>query len=221
MRGGPAPSQKTAIEALISPTHLLLLIGGLLMVTLPVRSALQRDDVDAPLPVLASVGLALGVAAFFLMYLTPWADAEPFEHPYRPDTAVSNLAVESAMATVIVTTVLFVGAIVWMARRWRLPAWSATVIFTAVAFGLSGLDGFEVRAPVLAATIAGLVVDAVLRSGRPLTMVGLAGGATLWSAFFALHHLETGVEWGPSLWVGAIVFAGLSGLAAGAAVRER
>ena len=43
-------------------------------------------------------------------------------------------------------------------------------------------------------------------------------GASLWAGFFALFHLADGVEWGPSLWAGAIVFAGMTGLAMGLAI---
>lgn len=209
------------IEGLISPTHLLLMTGGLLMVTLPVRSALRREEEAASLPLLASIALAMGVTGFFLMYLMPWSDAEPFAHGFNPASEVSELAVDSAMATVIVSTLLFVTPILWAARRWRLPLGTATFTCTSVAIGLSGLEGFEVRLPILAATAAGLVIDELLRQERPLPIVGLAGGATLWASFFALLDLESGVGWGPTLWVGAIVFATLSGLASGAAVRAR
>ncbi|HVM55618.1 MAG TPA: hypothetical protein VM262_20705 [Acidimicrobiales bacterium] len=209
------------IEGLISPTHVALMAGGLLMVTLPVRGALRADHREAPVPVVASIVLAIGVAAFFLMYLMPWNEAETFAHPYVPDVELSNRTVETGMATVIVTTALFFTAILWTARRWRLPAGAATVGFTLVALGQSGLSGFDVRLPILAATAAGLVTDVLLRRGRSLAVVGLVGGTVLWVAFFALFHAETGVEWGPSLWVGAVVFGGLSGLASGVAVRER
>src|SRR5689334_15076552 len=43
------------IEGLISPTHLMLMTGGLLMVTLPIRAALTRDDERASKTVLASL----------------------------------------------------------------------------------------------------------------------------------------------------------------------
>jgi hypothetical protein len=208
------------IEGLISPTHLLLMVGGLLMVTLPVRSALRSDEA-AGIPVFASIALAMGVAAFFLMYLMPWDARWAFEGRYVPESDLSNLRVATGMASVLVTTALFVGMLCWSARRWTLPFGTATVTFTAVAFGVAALDGFEVSLSVLAATLAGLVFDVLLRDGRSLHVVGAASGLALWSAFFALHHAEAGIGWGPSLWAGALVFATLTGLAAGVAVRER
>jgi len=208
------------IEGLISPTHLMLMIGGLLMVTLPVRSALRSDE-PAGLPVFASVTLALGVAAFFLMYLMPWDNHHVFESTYLPDSDISNLRVAVGMASVIITTALLIGAMAWTARRWKLPMGTATIAFTLVAVGVASQSGYEVVLSILAGTIAGFAFDVLLRDGRSLPVVGAVSGALLWASFFALHHAEHGIGWSPSLWVGAIVFAGLTGLAMGVAVRER
>ncbi|HEX4906875.1 MAG TPA: hypothetical protein VFU93_15595, partial [Acidimicrobiales bacterium] len=208
------------IEGLISPTHLALMVGGLLMVTLPVRSARRSTEPlerGALLTVLASVGLALAVVSFFLMYLSPWTQVDAFGEPYVPDSDRADLLVQRAMAMVLVTTALFTGAVLWAARHWRLPAGTATVMFTAVAIALSGLDGFDVRLPVLAATAAGLVADALLGQGRSFRVVGMVTGGVLWAAHFGLNHLERGVEWSPSLWSGAILFSVMTGLAVGLA----
>jgi hypothetical protein len=209
------------IEGLISPTHLLLMIGGLLMVTLPVRAALRSDDRDASVTLVASIAMAAAVAAFFLMYLSPWGYAEVFHRAYRPDADVSNLEVQVGMAKILVTTALLTGAFLWAGKRWRLPLGTATIAFTAIAFAQSGLEGFDLRLAILAAAIGGLVFDVLLRNRRPLPVVGAASAASMWVAFFALYHVEAGVGWGPSLWAGAVVFGALTGFATGVAVRER
>lgn len=209
------------IEGLTSPTHLLLMIGGLLMVTLPVRAALRSEQRDASATLVASIALAAAVVAFFLMYLSPWNSASVFHRAYIPDSDFSNLEVLSGMAKILVTTALLCGVLLWAARRWRLPFGSATVAFTAIAFAQSGLEGFDVRWAILAATIGGLVFDALLRSRRPLPVVGATSACATWLSFFALYNAEAGVGWGPSLWVGAVVFATLTGFATGVAVRER
>ena len=210
------------IQGLISPTHLLLMTGGLLMVTLPVRSALRRkDDRTASITLVASMTFAVAVAAFFLMYLSPWNQAWMYELPYRPHVDVSNLQVQVGMAKILATTALFMTSFLWAARRWTLPFGSATVAFTAIAFAQSGLEGFDVRLAILAATFGGLVFDVLLREGQPLATVGASSAAAMWLSFFALYHVEAGVEWGPTLWLGAVVFAALTGFASGVAVRER
>jgi hypothetical protein len=212
------------IEALISPTHLMLMIGGLMMVTLPVRAALDATrkgraiEPGERLAVIVSVGLSLAVVLFFLMYLSPWAEGEWFHDRYVPDDTFSNMTVHGSMAALLVTAALFCGALLWTARRWTLPFGAATVMFTAVAFGQSGLEGFDLKLPILAATAAGLVADTLLRAAKPLTLVGAATGATLTAAYFVLYHLEDTLGWSASLWAGAIVFSGLAGYAAGLAV---
>ena len=208
------------IEGLISPTHLALMVGGLLMVTLPIRSALRSDEPierGALVTVAASVGLALAVVSFFLMYLSPWTEIYSFSQAYVPDSDQADLEVVHGMSTVLVSTALFTGALLWAARHWRLPAGTATVMFTAVAVALSGLDGFDVRLPILAATAAGLVADVLLGQGRSFRVVGMVTGGVLWAAHFGLNHLERGVEWSPSLWSGAILFSVMTGLAVGLA----
>ena len=212
------------LEALVSPTHLALLIGGLLMVTLPVRVALKSDGPltgELRLAVLMSVGLALAVVTFFLMYLSPWAEVDSFLGRYVPDDPFANLNLQVAMATVIITTVLFVGALLWTAHRWSVPTGTATLMFTGVALAQSGLEGFDLRLPVLAATIAGLTADALLAARRSHALVGGATGAVLWAAYFGLLHVELAVEWGPALWAGAIVFGALAGYGTALAVSSR
>jgi hypothetical protein len=202
------------LEALISPTHLLLMIGGLLMVTMPFRTMTdaEPDDLQTTVVRSASGFLALGVVAFFLMYLMPWGEAEAFLEPYRPGTDGSDLEVAFGMAMVIVSTALFLGAALLLASRERLLPGTATVGLTAVAFAQSGLEGWDNVLAVLGATAAGVVIEALVARGVPLRIVGAAGGAALWSGVFALLHAQHGVEWSPSLWTGAVVFAAMTGV---------
>jgi hypothetical protein len=203
------------LEALISPTHLLLMIGGLLMVTLPLRAPKSRVAATA------SVGLSLALVMFFLMYLSPWAEAEPFARTYLPDDEFSNLSLQVGMATVVLTTVLFCGAALWLARQRLLQPGTITVIFTGVALAQSGLEGFNLLLPVLAATLAGAAADGLLHQGRSLPATGAVIGLTLSASYFALLHADQGVGWGPSLWVGAITFATIAGYATGLAVQRQ
>jgi len=202
------------IEALISPTHLLLMIGGLLMVTLPFRTTADDRSREATLVRSASVVLALGVVAFFLMYLMPWGETEPFVTAFRPGDDASERLVAYGMATVVVSTMLLVGAALLIAARERMVPGTATVGLTLVALGQSGLEGWPHPSTILAATAAGAAIDVLLARGASLRAAGVVGGAVLWAALFALLHADAGVEWSPSLWTGAVVFAGMAGLGA-------
>jgi hypothetical protein len=209
------------IEGLISPTHLMLMTGGLLMVTLPIRAALARTDDRASKTVLASLTFAVGVTAFFLMYLSPFNEWWVYTRAYQPNTDVGNLAVQTGMARILVTTVLYIGPFLWAARRWSLPFGTATIAFTVISLAQSGLGGFDLGLTLLAATVGGLVLDVLLRDRRSLPLVGAASAVAMWLGYFGLLHVEETVRWSPTLWVGALVFAGVTGLACGVAVRER
>ena len=208
------------LEALISPSHLALMIGGLLMVTLPFRTMRDVDDRQGTIVRSASAFLALGVVAFFLMYLMPWDSEQPFVDAYVPGE--NDLDVVYGMSSVLVTTALFLGTALLLAARERalLPG-TMTVGFTLVALGQAGLEGWDQLALVPAATIAGVVVDALLGRRTSLRLVGAIGGVVLWSGLFLLVHVDAGVEWSVSLWSGAIVFAGMTGLGLGELVSAR
>ena len=70
---------ETGLSALISPTHLLLLLGGLFGLTAPLRESRRQPPggLWATLPLLGSVALATALGAFFLLYVSPFASDAP------------------------------------------------------------------------------------------------------------------------------------------------
>jgi hypothetical protein len=76
------------LDALLSPTHLLLALGGTLMVTGPLRAAWRRPDegpqgLVSSLPMLLSLTLLLSVCTFFTQYVHPFG-ATVAATSYRP-----------------------------------------------------------------------------------------------------------------------------------------
>ncbi len=72
---------EVGIDALLSPTHLMLLTGGLLVLTSPLRAAWHGDE-TAPrlstfLPALLSVILTTALLAFFFAYAWGGVDITP------------------------------------------------------------------------------------------------------------------------------------------------
>ncbi len=81
------------LDALLSPTHLLLALGGTLMVTGPLRAAWRRPDeghqsLVSSLPMLLSLTLLLSVGTFFTQYVHPFG-ATVAARSYRPATLYS------------------------------------------------------------------------------------------------------------------------------------
>jgi hypothetical protein len=192
---------ETGIDALLSPTHLLLLTGGLLALTSPLRAAWVEVDTDSPsllelLPALLSLTLTTTISAFFLGYAWHVPDPTP-SLPVPPaaldETAPGHFAAERAVSygiiSRIVTTILLLGPVLFAVRRWRLPFGTVTILFTTVT-GFMYVLLSDRTPPLLALTtvVAGLAADLLLRwldvsADRPITVcvVGALVPIVLWS----------------------------------------
>lgn len=75
------------IEVLLSPTHLMLALGGALIITGPIRAvwARTKSGWKSLLPTLLSLGLLLSVLTFFTAYANPFSDAA-LAQGQRPNT---------------------------------------------------------------------------------------------------------------------------------------
>lgn len=214
------------VEALLSPSHLALMIGGVLALAGPLRGAARILVPDRAatyreaLPVLLSTAWAISVAGFFLMFTSPFV-YEHFSRPWRPDDATAEVLVSFGAATVLVFTALLFGGLALLARRVRLPMWSATTVLGALGVLQVGLDGFERWPVAIAAVIGGVAVDGVARwKGWDRTDLAFGAGAlAAWPAFFALVAATDGLGWSVELWSGVVVLATLT--AAGIGVLGR
>jgi hypothetical protein len=182
------------IAILFSPTHLVLAASMLVIITTPLRSA--RADPDLPrcpgllrlLPAVLSVGFAATLVLLMLQYanvLTSGPAAVVFDLTGgdRGESArfVSSLAV---------TNLVLVVAVLTLARRWRPPVGTATLVYAfpaALSAAVSGLHHVTLIATVV---VSGVVVDLVgrwLRPGpdRPVRWFAYAGLAPLvtWVAY--------------------------------------
>lgn len=204
------------VEALLSPTHLLLMLAGMLLVTRPLRSPVVRGEAGslrAAAPSVVAIALTSALAAFFLMFSSPFLDN-------MPDVE----GVESYQAVgLLVTNALLIGPLVWLAARRSLPVGAATMHLTIVATLVSGLQGFD-RWPLAVAAIAGGIAgDVVLarnarRGRRSFDGVGLrtlavATSVAMWLVYFAAYEMAYGLDRPVELWTGPVVFAALTAYA--------
>ena len=123
-------------------------------------------------------------------------------------------------AAVIITTVLVLAPLVWLASRITLPRGAATVHLAIVVTHLLGLDGFN-RWPLIVAALAGggaaeaMRVLASRRDTVGLAAFGGAVAAAVWTAFFVttavLYSLDTEAE----LRTGPLVLAVVGGIGLG------
>lgn len=205
------------IDALLSPTHLLLFSGGLLLVTTPLRVGLA--GAVERLPVLVAAAGTIVLAGFFTMYLSAFRGTVAAGATSRSGGHGSGgeLLVVQGIAMVLVTTVVVVVPLLVAVRVAPLPPGALAAVVGVAALGLSALDGFDRPALVLAGLLAGAAADVAVAVGRP-ALVGVAAPLVLWPVWFAVLRIDGSMAWNAELWSGSCVLAvvlgaGLSALA--------
>ncbi|MGH9024092.1 MAG: hypothetical protein ACRDV9_13505 [Acidimicrobiia bacterium] len=224
---------EVGLEALLSPSHLLLFAGGVLVLTSPIRSGLrtlsERPSFAELLPGLLSLSLVSAVVIFFLMYLSPFLTTSPSPGPYRDlARAVSDHGLREELAdqirirgvaSILVTTLALIGPSLVLLRRFRLPFGSITLLFGLVGLLVAGLDGFEHREGAVVMALAGVCGDLLARlvatDRRPWALWAFGGAVpvVLWTLYFWALAAARNLEWSVELWAGTICLSGMAGFA--------
>ena len=118
------------VEALYSPTHLLLALGIFLAVSGPLRAAYYRSGDDLrrlidQLPMILSLTFTLSVLTFFIMIGHPLSNlwGTPWSHG---DEA-------QGMLGIMLDTAILMGAILLIVRQWTLAPGALTIVFAVNA----------------------------------------------------------------------------------------
>lgn len=204
---------EVSTEALLSPTHLALMVGGALMVSAPIRVASPTVGTRPPLrelgPTLVSLTLVTGVALFFLMNQSAATPIAGANRRWEPDQI-------RGVSAVIIRTAILLGAMFFVLRRWRPPAGTFTILFTASAVALAGLEGFDAIALAAPFALGGAVADAIAvrgLEGRHGLVLGSVVPLVCWLGYFGVHTLVWGVHWPAEIWTGSVIFSVLTGVA--------
>lgn len=214
---------EVAVDALVSPTHLLLLMGGLLMVSAPARTVTARSSTEVTGRVVVSLSVAATAAllGFFTSYVSVFVDpaarvAAALVPEGSPGHRAAELPVVVGLASYLVTTVVIVGPILWTLRDRRRPVvTSPTVVVAAVALLGAGLTEYRFLAPAIGAVVGAAVVELAVVVTRPRRIRLFLGGALplgIWAGQLMGMVVGPGVGWMPALWAGAVILAGLVGL---------
>lgn len=219
------------VEALTSPTHLLLVLGGALFVTGPLRAAWARglpETLPGQLPVVIASGLLLNVAAIFSGYgnpiLVPNAAAGAVGGTIMERSAGSPAAADGLGVTVahgasgmLIFSALIVGLAVTLVRRFRLAPGAFTLIYTIAGISVAYTGGTEAFIPAMVAL--GLLADALYRILRPsparavpFRAFAAAVPASFAALYFATVHLVWGIAWTTHVWAGLVAAVTLVGL---------
>jgi hypothetical protein len=201
------------LEAAVSPSHLLLALGGLVIVSAPFRDAWAQREADFrwrhDLPALLSLAFTLTV----LTTLTEYANA--FSRPWAASemqTSPPELGQMLGLVGVMVQSALVTGSVLLATLRWRLPPGAFTLVLAVNATFMSFAHDVFVFIPVAAA--AGFCADVLYRVFRPtdgsparFRMFGALVPAVLFAIYFGTLATFLGIGWSAALWVGAIGLA--------------
>jgi hypothetical protein len=209
------------IEALVSPSHLLLAAGATLFFAAPLRAAWLREGRPtgvAVFPVVASAAITTTLISMFAGFINPLLVPYP---------AAASEPMRMGMSALVAFPLLFVGIGLALVRRFRPPVPALTIVFTSAGLASASIRGYpELVVPAL---LAGVVADLLVRVRPPTAgaTLGIRAFCTLIpvvlaASYFVVVDLAYGithapVEEGFQMWsmhavAGTVVLAGAAGL---------
>lgn len=232
---------EVGVDALLSPSHLVLLVGGMLILTSALRSRWAVGDLASAVAQ-GSLALATALVAFFLLYVSELAAASP-TIPYlrlpegAPGHEEGELPALAGLGGFLVTTAVLVVPLLLLWQRGRAPQGLVTVLVATVAWLSAAVVDFPaaVLAGAVGATIGAVAADLLVQGlerrtwARPRARLPVLAAVTVgsvWTGHVAALGLVSGLAWPPELWAGIVVLsamtaAALGGLAAGTAPAVR
>ncbi len=217
------------VEALLSPTHLLLAGGGLLLTTGPLSAAIRRSlDVASTwrnlLPALLSALYFLSVLTFFTEYVNTLVSPERVvENPFTdgPEAFLHSWTA-LGVAGALIPAALITGMALFLVRRWALPTGALALVVSGNGLLMALFHYREMAAypqtllPLLAGGPIAEIAYAWLKPSAghqlQLRLFAFLVPFALYATFFATLILTTDVWWTVHLWAGVPFLAGIVGL---------
>ncbi len=212
-------TEKT-IEALLSPTHLILAVGGFLMITANLRAwFLTPPPLGMPkfidqVPMLFSLTAALSTLSFFTQFshfIMVRAGGTP------PLAEMIEVSASAAIMGYLFNTTILLGCFFLIVRRAKIAFGAFSFMFTlnVLAMGLM-LDGFLI---LPAAFVTGILADMFARRLFPLDqhvnevrLFSFFIPCTFFLLYFMTIALTGDIWWSIHVWTGSIMMSGLTGL---------
>ncbi len=207
---------EVGIEALLSPTHLLLFLGGVLILASPLNAAwLSPTSRSAALgmrwtAVLSAASL-LAITAFMHMYMWGLISVPQGTEYWKT---------RGEMSGVLLTALILAAPILLLIRRFNLPFGAVTLMYGITNLGIAAMITPGDFRGVMVGFGCGLLVDLLYAALQPSPkrIAALRAFAFLLPLCVWIPFLGGAVRLGLSsisleLWVGVSVMAGLGGLA--------
>ncbi len=214
---------EVSIDALLSPTHLLLLLGALLIVSGPLRSRWLDDSYDPDrlgdfFPPLVAVTMGTAQLGFFFQYVDGLS-TRFMQVPYRPGPEEGYFELVAGLSSILITTVILMGGLLLLLRRWKLPPGSALFLFAVFGALMEVLEGYDFPEDLIAPVLAGVAAEAIVALAMPrlphalgIRILAFLVPVVMWSGRFLVFEQFSDIAWPVSVWTGTIFFAGLAGV---------
>lgn len=223
---------EVSLDALVSPTHLLLGFSLFLILGTAVRSARaasRTGNFEWTPAALFAVVLMTGLGAFFLIYCSAFVRPGPtalfIPTPVgTPGRLQAELPVVVGLTSYLLTTALIIAPFLFTLSAARCPARGIVTMLVAAAawlpIAMVGLRPTAI-AGAAGATAAAILTDLLLARlpnvwlSRRLPAVTAGIAALLWTGQLVAFAVADGIRWPVSLWLGAVVLsaAAAAGLA--------
>lgn len=213
---------ETGVDALLSPPHLVLMLGAVLLFSGPILASVDKRDEGAAwgVPALASVAAVTAVADFATIYSSAFSTDAPLrvvEHfpEGTPEHYAAEVPAALGLASFVLTTLILVVPLAFL-LKWRpVPLGTATVGVAALAALAATLNDFQRPWVIVAAGAGAFVVDIAIAIGmrRLQRWVAVIAAVTtplaVWSADMVALHLTDGVRWPAELVAGSVLLSAL------------
>ncbi len=209
------------IEALFSPTHLLLGLGIGLTVTGPLRAAWNRKEAGSSWrelgPAIASLATFLAALTFFMMFFFPvtvlLGTAGTGSGYFRND--VGKVA---GMVGATLTAAALAGPTLLALRRWRLPLGAVSIVLWISILGATIVDYDRPLMVWLALGMAvpALAVDYLAWRARPsanpnaVRWLAPAIPLLLYGGYYLVLLPTAGSTWSVHMWTSTIVIPAMA-----------
>ena len=205
------------IEALLSPTHLILALGAALIVAGPLRASVfshnQFDSWFQELPMVCALIFFTAVLAFMTQY------AHPLVNPWmglvkKTDDPFFGQALGTL--NILIHTAIIMGVVLAVLRRRVLPVGSFTLLFGLHAVAFTILENqFRFLLP---AVVSGILIDYIYWRVRSsfndsfqFRVFAFVVPFIYYFGYFITIAATEGTWWSVHLWAGMIVLAGVVG----------
>ena len=224
-----------AVEALVSPPHLIVFAGLVLLLTSPLAllwpRPVNRLGPVASAAAVVSVVSALLVASLFTGFLSPMAGGLSLQAGY-----VEPLVGESmqdydqvrGLGVVLWSPVLVLTGFVVLLGRFRVTPGLLVAGMSVLGVPPVVLAGDHALPVLVGFAAAGVVLEAgVAVFARPTlapvgaSLVAAAVGATLWTGTFVALRVESRLQWSETMVGGSIMLAAMAGAAVAVVVLAR